>query len=344
MTRLLQKDAPWCFDTHCKSTFNMLKLAFTTAPILSHWIPDMPQIIETDASDYAIAAIHSIWTPDGELHPVAFHSRTLRPTKCNYDMHNKELLAIFKAFKIWRHHLEGYTSPVEVFTDHKNLEYFSTSKTLTRQQARWSEYLKAFNLSLHFQPGKLDAKPDVLTRRWDVYLKEGGVTYADANPGNTHPLFSADQIHAPPTPSRLPAEAVLRTDTLSPSTLPTSAPPARVALLDMETLRSDILTGLATDTDVQAHHETLRQTPCPDSKWLLSPTGFLLHEGAVYVPTGRDLRIRILKACHDHLLAGHLGQTKTLELLRRDYYWPKMHNNVIAFVKLCITCRRTKAH
>jgi hypothetical protein len=259
-------------------------------------------------------------------------------------MHNKELLAIFEAFKIWQHHLEGSTSPVEVFTDHKNLEYFSTSKTLTRRQARWSEYLNVFNLSLHFRPGKLGAKPDALTRRWDVYLKEGGVTYADANPENTHPLFSADQIHAPPTPSCLPEEATLCTNTLSPSTPLTSSLPACVTLLDMETLCSDILTGLAADTDVQAHHETLQQTPCPDSKWSLSPTSFLLHEGAVYVPTGRDLRTHILKACHDHLLAGHPGQTKTLELLRRDYYWPKMRNDVIAFVKSCITCGHAKAH
>jgi hypothetical protein len=112
----------------------------------------------------------------------------------------------------------------------------------------------------------------------------------------------------------------------------------------METLRSDILTGLAADTDVQAHRETLRQTPCPDSKWSLLPTGFLLHEGAVYMPTGRDLRTCVLKACHDHPLAGHPGQMKTLELLRCDYYWPKMHDDVIAFVKSCITCRRAKAH
>ena len=77
---------------------------------------------------------------------------------------DKELLAIHEAFKIWHHHLEGSTFPIDVFTDHKNLEYFTSSKTLTRQQARWSEYLNAFNLSLHFRPGKLGAKPDVLTR------------------------------------------------------------------------------------------------------------------------------------------------------------------------------------
>ena len=88
LTRLLRKDMPWSFDTQCKSAFNTLQLAFTTAPVLSHWIPDVPQLIETDASDYAIAAIHSIHTANGELHPVAFHSRTLGPTERNYDTHD----------------------------------------------------------------------------------------------------------------------------------------------------------------------------------------------------------------------------------------------------------------
>ena len=197
MTHLLRKDAPWRFDTLCQSAFNTLKFAFTTTPVLAHWIPDAPQIIETNASDYAIAAIPSIWTPDGELHPAAFHSWTLGPTECNYDMHDKKLLAIFEAFKIWPHHLEGSVSPIDVFTDHKNLEYFSTSKTLMQRQVWWSEYLSVFNLSLHFHPGKLGAKPDALTRCWDVYLKEGGVTSADTNPQNTHPLFSTHQIHTP---------------------------------------------------------------------------------------------------------------------------------------------------
>ena len=54
----------------------------------------------------------------------------------NYDIHDKELLAIFKAFKIWQHYLEGSTSPIDVVMDHKNLEYFSTTKILMCRQAR----------------------------------------------------------------------------------------------------------------------------------------------------------------------------------------------------------------
>jgi len=80
-------------------------------------------------------------TKDNEIHPIAFHSWTFFTPELNYDVHNKELLTIFEAFKIWWHYLEGATSPINVVMDHKNLEYFLTTKVLTRRQARWSEYL-----------------------------------------------------------------------------------------------------------------------------------------------------------------------------------------------------------
>ena len=97
--------------------------------------------METDASDYALAAILSIIDSEGEICPVAFHSCTFTAPELNYDVHNKELLAIFEAFKCWQHYLEGSAEPVDVITDHKNLEYFSTTKVLTHRQAHWSEYL-----------------------------------------------------------------------------------------------------------------------------------------------------------------------------------------------------------
>jgi len=164
LTRLTRKDAPWNFSEDCRRSFNTLKHAFTTAPILTHFIPDTPIIVETDASDYAVAGILSITCTDGEIRPVAYYSRTLTAPELNYNTHNKELLAIFEAFRNWCHYLEGSTSPIDVVTDHKNLEYFSTSKVLSRRQARWSEFLSQFSLVIRFRPGKLSAKPDALTR------------------------------------------------------------------------------------------------------------------------------------------------------------------------------------
>jgi len=157
-TCLTRKDTPWNFDDKCRKVFNTLKQAFTFAPILTHWVLDAQLVMETNASDYALAAILSIITKDNEIHPIAFHSRTFSTPELNYDVHDKKLLVIFEAFKIWRHYLERSTLPIDVVTDHKNLEYFSMTKILTCRQARWSEYLLQFNLVICFCPGHLSTK------------------------------------------------------------------------------------------------------------------------------------------------------------------------------------------
>ena len=74
LTRLTRKDIPWKFDSSCQDAFNSLKKAFTSAPILTHWIPNAQLIVETDALDYALTAILSIVNKDNEVHPVAFYS------------------------------------------------------------------------------------------------------------------------------------------------------------------------------------------------------------------------------------------------------------------------------
>jgi hypothetical protein len=151
----------------------MLKNAFTSAPILTHWSPDAPMILKTDASDYAIAGILSLHCSDKEIRPVAYFSWTLSAPELHYDTHDKELLTIHESFRTWHHYLEGSAAPVDVVTDHKNLEYFATTKLLTQRQARWLEFLSQFNMIVRFRPGKLGATPDALTRCWDIYPKEG---------------------------------------------------------------------------------------------------------------------------------------------------------------------------
>ena len=78
--------------------FQTSQKVFTSTPILMHWTPDQPLVVETDTSDYALVAILSIYNPDGKLHPIAFHSQTFSGTELNYNTHDKELLAIYEAF------------------------------------------------------------------------------------------------------------------------------------------------------------------------------------------------------------------------------------------------------
>ena len=87
--------------------------------------------MESDVLDYALTAILSIVNEDNEVHPVAFHSHTFTAAELNYDTYDKELLVIFEAFKIWQYYLEGLAYPINIVMDHKNLEYFFTTKILT---------------------------------------------------------------------------------------------------------------------------------------------------------------------------------------------------------------------
>ena len=94
------------------------------APILAR--PDYSKrfIVETDASDQAIGAILSQIQDDGKAHPVAYYGHTLNDAEQNYDAPKKELLAVVKMFKHWRHHLLGATQPTIVLTDQANLQYY----------------------------------------------------------------------------------------------------------------------------------------------------------------------------------------------------------------------------
>ena len=122
------------FDSSCHNAFNSLKKVFTSTPILAHWIPNAQLIVETDTLDYALVAILFIVNKDNEVYPVAFHFRTFTVADLNYNTHDKELLVIFEAFKIWWYYLEDLAYPIDIIIDHKNLEYFSTTKVLIQRQ------------------------------------------------------------------------------------------------------------------------------------------------------------------------------------------------------------------
>src|SRR5258705_139989 len=117
LTNLCKKATPWNFSETEATAFRSLKNAFSTAPVLCHWAPDLRMTVETDASDRAIAGILSVTTQDNEIQPVAFFSRSLQGAEKNCDTHDKELLVMFEAFKNWCHFLEGSGEVIDTVTD-----------------------------------------------------------------------------------------------------------------------------------------------------------------------------------------------------------------------------------
>ena len=130
-----------------------------------HFNPEAPTKIETDASKYVCSGILSQQCEDGKWRPVAYRSKTMQDAECNYDIHDKELLVVVQALKEWKRYTRGSPKPIQVFTDHKNLVTFMTTKELSERQGRWQEFLSQYNFRIIYRPGKEGRKPDALTRR-----------------------------------------------------------------------------------------------------------------------------------------------------------------------------------
>ena len=107
---------------------------------------------------------------DEKWRPITFISKSLSNTEQNYEIHDKEMLVVVRCLEVWKHFLEGAVIKFEIWTDHKNLEYFIKVQKLNRRQARWALYLSRFNFMLKHVLGSKMGKADSLSRRpdWEV--------------------------------------------------------------------------------------------------------------------------------------------------------------------------------
>jgi len=165
---LTRSEQAWTWSRKEQAAFEDLKTVVTTALVLVSPQKSDTFQIEADSLDFATGAVLSQQSmTDRKWYPIVFYSKSLSSVERNYEIHDKEMLAIIRALEEWRHFLEGATHPVEIWTNHKNLEYFMTAKKLNRRQARWSLHLARFDFLLHYCPGHTMGKPDVLLRRAD---------------------------------------------------------------------------------------------------------------------------------------------------------------------------------
>ncbi|SPC62077.1 uncharacterized protein UHOD_12159 [Ustilago sp. UG-2017b] len=318
LTQLLRKEAksaPFAWNNEAQHTFEQLRSAFGTDIILHHFDPTRPIIVETDASDFAVAAVLSQSFDQGTRHPIAFFSKKLDLAQLNYPIFDKEMFAIVAAFKHWCQYLEGAKFQVQVLTNDRSLEYFTTTKQLNRRQARWSELLADFDFVIQYRPGAQAGLPDALTRRSDMRPMDRGLPLMrEHNPDNFQTLLKPHQL-------RLTATGTL-------------------------TVKSDI-----TDKIRDAlPRDPWTSSPLEQVHLGSSPTGFainsmnlLTYQDLVVVPNVDDLRLLIVQDRHDSPSVGHPGRRKTLSLVHRSFFWLGMSKFVHTFVDSCETCRRIKA-
>ncbi|EKD17831.1 retrotransposon nucleocapsid protein [Drepanopeziza brunnea f. sp. 'multigermtubi' MB_m1] len=330
-----------------------IKEAFVSAPILSHFDPDREIWLETDASDYVSFAILSQKDDKGELHPVAYMSRKYDAAECNYEIYDKELLAIVRAFESWRSDFTRSSYLIYVLTDHRNLEYFMTTKQLTRRQVRWSEFLSEFDFIIKFRPRKEGRKPDSLTRRSQDLPQD------DSDPRHTYrnqAFFSTDnldpQISNSLTPTSSP-NAFAQLDFFS--ELTSAELHTEVALCLDELALADELQNLKIMRFLKEGYksdkwfkviskEMTKEEGIPHSKEIalsecILRDDRLFFRGRLYVPD-TELRTFFLQSAHDSCESGHPGKNALYEVISRDYWWPNVSASCARFVRNCDSCSR----
>ncbi len=172
LTHLIRKDVLFVWFQKCQIAFNILKKVFTFKIILYHYNSDHKIVIEINASNYVFKDILFQYDENEILHSVTYFSKKHNSVECNYEIYDKELIIIVCAFKKWWSELENSIYSIKMITNHKNLEYFMSTKQLSYHQARWNEFLSRFNYHIAYYFNKIDDKLNALTRRSEDLFKE----------------------------------------------------------------------------------------------------------------------------------------------------------------------------
>lgn len=268
----------------------------------------------------------------------------MSPAEVNYKIYDKELLAIIKAFEQQRPKLEGHLEPIKVITDYRNLVYYTTSKMLSRRQARQSEFLSRFDFEITYRPGAQGTKPDSLIRRSAnlPILSNSSDPRTAAQYCVILKPYNFDLSSGAPT--------CLRTYIIRLVTNPTPIKDT----IDLEQLRIAIQASSKKDRLVREIAGYLQNGIVPinskNSATTLSPSecrienDMLYYRDCLYVPSELlTLYTQILRINYDLLSAGHPGRNYTFDLVTRNYYQLLIREDIERFVAYYYICIRTKS-
>ena len=308
---LTRKATPFHWEPPQMKAFETLKTIMCRKPILRQPNYDDPFFLLTDASAYGVGAVLS---QEGEtnprskkpfLHPIAYYSSTFIPAERNYDIYERELLAVLKSLEHWRPHLAATEKPVTVLTDHANLAFWKNPKKVNRRVARWFATLQDYHLRIKHVPGKQHAAPDMLSRR------------PDADKGEQDNLDL----------TLLPPELFIRL---------TTEPSQEWIDLEKSIARAQKRhLQLVLKWKPKFNLTLKKSTTAPNLKLWLA-------QGRLVIPPNEALKREILYHNHGKPTTGHPGRDQTIQRVAAHYWWPGLKEWVANYVKGCAPCQQNK--
>jgi hypothetical protein len=305
--------------------------------------------VENDVSDLAHGAV-LFEVIDGQLHPIAFYSRKMEKAEINYDIYNKELLCILAALTEWRRYLKGAHHPIQIYTDHKNLQYLTNTKILGRPQVRWAQELADHNLRIFYHPESANGKPDVLSRHLEYRPKMGGGSIDDNENQPIHQVLRPDQLMSVEgdyvwTSSARAKRSLIMVSFLQSRSATIVFSSQTVKIVPMvkfdKHMYQDVILSNPDDEDwLKAYDRVMAGQADADG---ILEDEVLWKKEMLWVPDSMDLRKIILQAEHESKVAGHMCWEKRTALPLRNFIWPWMDQWIENYVFSCPAGQQKKA-
>ena len=356
---LTKKNRAFVWSPECETSFHCLKEELQSPPVLSLPTESDPFILDTDASDFAVAGcLYQV--RDGKEYPISFSSQTLTPAQRKYCTTRKELLAIVVFTRQFRHYLLGNRFLVR--TDHGSLAWLYRFKEPMGQLGRWLEELSQYDMVIQHRPGVQHVNADALSRMptkdqlCNCYeagkevqgLPCGGCAYCHKL-HNQWERFQSEVDYVVPLAVRQLNTTAACDDGLQLHGY--SCEEIQVKQIEDPELQPII--AWMKDTG-PSEGELLLQGRETKSLWRHRQQ-LCFIEGVLYynwvesygntIPrlvVPEALRTEILELAHDGALGGHWGRDKTSSRIRKLFFWPGMEQDVALFVATCSMCSRNK--
>ncbi len=314
MIQLIQKKIIFEWNEVCQIVFDHMKRRMIETFILRHFDQTRETILEIDSFDYVNDEVLSQYDDEEVLHSIVFYSKNMSSAECNYEIYDKELLIIIRAFEHWRLELKLTDISIEMFIDHQALISLMKDKELSRRQMRWVQKFADFNFRIMYRSDKQNIKIDALTRRADVVLRD-----------------SEDE--------RICYQRI---------TILTSN---RMKIADLEKNISESIYKQVLETnEIDENCTLLREAIARDEtqyediklKNCRTQNKILYHDNQLWVSFNELLQMNLIHEVHDQSSMSHSDILRTVKIIKRNYYWSFMRKTIDRYIQNCYICQRSK--